>query len=120
MPLREIKPKPARQRFGPHWFLMILVLGVMILTSVAFIHPNQKANATTSPSSTASVTPDTDETELSPDVLVTEAEALPPTPEEIGYTDGIIFCSSVLVLILLVATLREALWRKEHNGEKDA
>ncbi len=119
MPLREIKPKPARRRFGPHWVLMALVLAVMILTSVAFIHPERHMNATTTPASTASVTPGTDENELAPDLLVEETESLPPTPEEIGYTDGIIFCSSVLVLILLVATLREALWRKEHTKDKD-
>ena len=41
-----------------------------------------------------------------------EVEALPPTPEEIGYTDGIIFMSTLLILILLLGTLREALWRK--------
>jgi hypothetical protein len=41
-----------------------------------------------------------------------EAETLPPTPEEIGYTDGIIFMSTLLILILLVGTLRETLRRK--------
>ena len=119
MPLREIDPKPSKRHIGPHWILMVMVLGVMILTSVAFIHPERKTDATTDPVSTASVTPDVDETELSADLMVAETENLPPTPEEIGYTDGIIFCSSVLVLILLVATLREAIWRKEHAGDKD-
>jgi hypothetical protein len=41
-----------------------------------------------------------------------EMEDLPPTPEEIGYTNGIIFCSTVLVLILLVGTLRETIRRE--------
>jgi hypothetical protein len=120
MPLREIEPKPSKRRLGPQWALMVLVLVVMILTSMAFIHPERQVNATTSPVSTASVTPDFDETELAPDLLEIETESLPPTPEEIGYTDGIIFCSSVLVLILLVGTLRETLRRKDHDGDKDA
>ena len=41
-----------------------------------------------------------------------EQDAQPPTPEEIGYTDGIIFMSTLLILILLVGTLRETLRRK--------
>jgi TRAP-type C4-dicarboxylate transport system permease small subunit len=119
MPLREIEPEPSKRCLEPQWVLMVLVLGVMILASVAFIHPERQVNATTSPISTASPTPVVDETELSPDALVTATESLPPTPEEIGYTDGIIFCSSILVLILLVGTLRETLRRKDHHGDKD-
>ena len=37
---------------------------------------------------------------------------IPPTPDEIGYTDGIIFFATILVLILLVGTLREVIHRK--------
>ncbi len=119
MPLREIKPKPSRRRFGPQWALMVLVLGVMIITSITFIHPERQISAASGLASTASVTADVDETELAPDLLETNVNSLPPTPEEIGYTDGIIFCSSVLVLILLVATLRETLRQKDHHGGDD-
>lgn len=119
MPLREIEPKPSRQRIGPQWVLMVLVLVVMILTSVAFAHPGGQVSSSLTPASTVSVTPDSGETEFGSDALETTAGSQPPTPEEIGYTDGIIFCSSVLVLILLVATLRETLLKKDEKGDND-
>ncbi len=78
-----------------------LVLGVLVLSILAFFSPVSQGWQETTPTPTAY--------ELTP---TNETEAPPPTPEEIGYTDGIIFMSTLLILILLIGTLREILRRK--------
>ncbi len=101
----------SKLRFSPHWLLFILTLGVLVLSSLAFIKPaaTNETTATLSSSETPSYEVVTPSAELTG---TPEAELMPPTPEEIGYTDGIIFCSTVLVLILLVGTLRETMRRE--------
>ncbi len=98
-------PQKEHSRFRKQWVLILLVLGVIFLSSLAFSKPiSQGGQQATSTEVVATETPAS-----SP-----ESEEEPPTPEEIGYTDGIIFCGTVLVLILLVGTLRETLRRKGH------
>jgi hypothetical protein len=46
-----------------------------------------------------------------PEVIVLEPEDF-LDPEEIGHTDGIIFWSTLLMLIVVIATLRETILRK--------
>ncbi len=91
----------------PQWVLVMLVLGVLFLSSLAFSKPisQKRQDPTSVETQTKTVTG-------TPEATATATEDEPPTPEEIGYTDGIIFCSTVLVLILLVGTLRETLRRK--------
>jgi hypothetical protein len=92
--------------------LFILTLGVLVLSSLALIKPAPLKDQTlTSSPSDGTLSSGV----VTPSAVLTgtpEAELLPPTPEEIGYTDGIIFCSTVLVLILLVGTLRETMRRE--------
>jgi hypothetical protein len=102
----------SKPRFSPHWVLFILTLGVLILSSLAFIKPAALSDQTQTPSPSEGTLSGES---VTPSAMLTgtpEAEQLPPTPEEIGYTDGIIFCSTVLVLILLVGTLRETMRRE--------
>lgn len=96
-------------RLTPHWLLITLVLGVLTLFSLAYASPISQNNAGVLPQETDDVpTPPGFEQTPTPD----PQELPPPTPEEIGYTDGIIFWSTLLVLILLIGTLRETLYRK--------
>jgi hypothetical protein len=121
MSLQEIDPRPQKPAIGPQWILLMLVIGVMIITSIAFMRPISSGRPTPTPTGQALAYPVAEETEealdaeLTPTVMATE----PPSEEEVGYTDGIILCSSVLVLILLVGTLRENLRRHNQQGGQD-
>jgi len=112
MALKNQDPRPQK-RSSLWWVLILLVLGVLALSILAFASPVSQGLQAATPSPTGLVDPATGETTENLDVTQTaEAEALPPTPEEIGFTDGIIFMSTVLILILLLATLRETILRK--------
>jgi len=87
----------SKLKFSLHWVLFILTLGVLVLSSLVFIKPISQNGSTLTPT---------------PFEMMTATEELPPTPDEIGYTDGIIFFSTILVLILLVGTLRETIRRE--------
>jgi len=112
----ENQDKPRGQmkiKFEPLYFLFILSLVILSLFIIAFARPVYPAslNATIEPTLKASLETDQPENE---NLLTTTPtpELEPPTPEEIGYTDGIIFWATVLVIILLAGTLRETLRRK--------
>lgn len=102
----------VKHRCGPHWILYLLLVLVLTLSIMAFTSPISQNNQAVTPSPTANAM----DGEVAPTsaalTATAEAETLPPTPEEIGYTDGIIFWSTILILILLIGTLREALRRK--------
>lgn len=112
----ENQDNPRRQlkiKFEPQYFLFILSLVILFLFIIAFARPVYPAslNATVEPTKTTSLETDQPGNE---NLLTTTPtpELEPPTPEEIGYTDGIIFWATVLVIILLAGTLRETLQRK--------
>ena len=119
MPSTLTRPDPPQKRAGGQYLIFILVLGVLFLSTLAFVRPISQEAVTPTSEITPSVTPE--EAGLSGESipLETETDEPPPTPEEVGYTDLIIFCSTVLVLILLVGTLREMIRRKRHEGERD-
>lgn len=112
-------PEGAQQPIGtkPQWVLVALVLVVMIIGSLAFFQPT--AQGTSTPAATITSVPAQGEVLSSTTPTPADEPVRPaPTQEEIGYTDGIIFCSSVLVLILLVGTLRETIrYRRRQEGE---
>ena len=96
------------------WVLIALVLVVLVLSILAFISPISQGGQGSTPtpsvvSTTGAATP-TGDLEMT---QTAEGDTLPPTPEEIGYTDGIILMSTLLILILLVGTLRETLHRRK-------
>lgn len=114
MAIEESPQEPKQRLIGPYWILIALVVGVLILATLAFLRPIAGDTPTATPvDSAASLTPEGMDTQEAGDQTATITEA-PPTPEDIGYTDGIIFCSSVLVLILLVGTLREVIRQRGH------
>jgi hypothetical protein len=96
--------------------LLALVIGVMIITSIAFIQPLSQGGVTPTPELATLVSPAAETTQEGMDLTPTVTPTEPPSAEEVGYTDGIILCSSVLVLILLVGTLRETLHRRNQQG----
>jgi len=101
-----------RFKLGPHWLLLVMVMGVLILTSLAFLRSESLEVVESTPSQTATESTQIGETLDSTMTQEMEAESSSPTSEEVGYTDGIIFFSSILVLILLVGTLRETVRRE--------
>lgn len=100
-------------KFWPHWVFLILLLGVITLSVMACIQPilaepqeTQTPVQTETPSQGPLM-------ETNSDVAIQTQQALPPpTPDEIGSTTGIILWATILVLILLIGTLRETLYRK--------
>jgi hypothetical protein len=108
---RRPHAKPRQGRLVSRWVLLGLMLSVVILSSLAFTRPiaqnRQAATATDELPPVATESAQESSTE----------EEAPPTAEEIGYTDGIIFCSSILVLILLVGTLRETFYRRKQQNK---
>ncbi len=112
MALEELPQEPEPRPIGPYWILIALVIGVLILATLAFLRPIAGDGPASTPvDTTASLTPEGMDTPEAGEQTVT-VTAAPPAPEDIGYTDGIIFCGSVLVLILLVGTLREVIRRR--------
>lgn len=111
MPLRQDNKHPSKLRAVPLWFLFALVFIVIILFTLAFTSPiSQEVRESTV---TPTVITTLDEEIATDGALTPEPEAVPRTVEDIGYTDGIIFWSMVLVLIILIATLREIILRKK-------
>lgn len=106
----QTSPVQPNGRFK--WGIVVLILGVLIIASFAFGRSDaEEANPT--PSEEAVFRAATTETSMASDSTAeTVIVDLPPSPNEVGYTDGIIFLATILVLILLVGTLREVVQRK--------
>ena len=120
MAIDELDPQPQKPGIGPQWILLMLVIGVMIITSVAFMQPLSGGRALPTPTLELMAYPVETETAESPEATPSVTPTEPPSAEEVGYTDGIILCSSVLVLIRLVGTLRETLRRRNiQEGQRD-
>ena len=94
------------------WGLVILIMVVLILASFAFGRQSGEEIATASPTPSLTVLSETGTAMAGNTTTETITMDIPPTPDEIGYTDGIIFFATILVLILLVGTLREVIHRK--------
>ena len=101
----------SKMRIEPQYVMIFFSLVILLVIIAAFVRPVYPAtlSQTVEPSFTPiAETPQmTEASEITP-----TPTSLPPTPEEIGYTDGIIFWATILVIILLVGTLRETLRRK--------
>ncbi len=109
------KPKGSRLlskiKFEPQYLIFLFSSLILLAIIIVFARPVYPAalNQTTEPSFTPIV--ETQQPIVDGEITPTPT-ALPPTPEEIGTTDGIIFWATVLVIILIVGTLRETLRRK--------
>lgn len=116
MSLQELDPQPKKPVTGSPWILLVLVIGVMLITSIAFLQPLSQDDATPTSTQEMLAYPAAGSTQEGTDLTQTVTPAEAPSAEEAGYTDGIILCSSVLVLILLVGTLRETLHHRNQQG----
>ena len=116
MPEPSLQPGPIRFKDAPQWILFLFALGMLTFSTLAFMKPifQGSVDATPSPIS-PTMTEAPNAVVATPTAVITPTEVMPPTPEEIGYTDGIILFSTILVVIVLVATLREVLWHRGHD-----
>lgn len=90
--------------------MLILILGVLMLSILAFISPIYQEMGELTPTELTTI--DAPATSAPPHTPVPLPEETTVSSEDIGYTDQIIFWSMVLVMIILVATLRETAIRK--------
>ena len=111
MPLRQDCRPPSKLGPASHWILFALVLIVIALSTLAFTSPisQEERDLTATPLELTTH----DDGIVPGESLSLEPEAIPRTEEDIGYTDGIIIWSTVLVLIILIATLRETILCKK-------
>jgi len=98
--------------FGSQLILFTLIIGVVILAILTFTRPISQGVRTVTPCPTSMILTAPAQSSGTAPVVTPTSEVVPLTPEEIGYTDLIIFWSTVLVLILLVGVLRETISQK--------
>jgi hypothetical protein len=106
----------TRLGFGSQLILFTLIIGVVILAILTFTRPISQGTRTVTPCPTSLALTATTQPSGTAIVNTPTSEVVPLTPEEIGYTDLIIFWSTVLVLILLVAVLRETILQKKSSS----
>jgi len=90
----------TRLGFGSQLVLFTLIIGVVILAILTFTRPISQVERTITPCPTSLALTATAQPSGTVIVYTPTSEVVPLTPEEIGYTDLIIFWSTVLVLIL--------------------
>jgi len=95
------------------WTLLVMVFIIVVLAFMAFISPIAQPIGERVITVTVTPAPLEDGLEATPaaEVIVLEPEDF-LDPDEIGHTDGIIIWSTVLLLIVVIATLRETILRK--------
>jgi len=112
-------PKGTRLGFGSQLILFTLIIGVVILAILTFTRPISQVERTITPCPTSLALTATAQPAGTTIALTPTTEVVPLTPEDIGYTDLIIFWSTVLVLILLVGVLRETILQKNVSKTSD-
>lgn len=107
-------PKNGKTSFKGYWVFFVLIFAVLTLSILAFNSPvsQDSRNTTPSPAALSGDLQTTSTAEVA-QTMTAETTLLPPTPEEIGFTNGIILWSTILILILLVGTFREVLYRRQ-------
>lgn len=105
----------TRFGFGSQLILFSLIIAVVILAILTFTRPISQVERTITPCPTSIALTATAQPSGTAFVITPTSEVVPLTPEEIGYTDLIIFWSTVLVLILLVGVLRETILQRKDS-----
>lgn len=118
-PNGENGKKRTRIGFGSQLILFTLIIGVVILAILTFTRPISQGERTITPLPTSMELTATAQPFGTAAVITPTSEVVPLTPEEIGYTDLIIFWSTVLVLILLVGVLRETILQRKDSEPSD-
>jgi hypothetical protein len=113
---RDFTQAPTKSRLV--WALLGLLIIVVILAILALRSPISEPIGERTMVPTLADTPSVESlTETpQPEVIILSPEDF-LDPEEIGHTDGIIFWSTVLLVIVIVSTLRETLLRKKGSNE---
>lgn len=95
------------------WTLLVMIFVIVVLAFLAFRSPISQPVGERVITVTVTSAPSEDDLTITPEpeVIVLEPEDF-LDPDEIGHTDGIIFWSTLLLLIVVVATLRETILRK--------
>lgn len=113
----EINGNGKKTKIPLHWSFFIMIFGVLALSIVAFFSPiSQCEPPAVTPSEVAMAETGSSTPEFQGTPVPTETLP-PPTPDEIGYSNGIIFWSTILILILLIGTLREILYARKKSEE---
>lgn len=118
-PNGENEKNGTRIGFGSQLILFTLIIAVVILAILTFTRPISQGERTITPCPTSMALTATAQPHGTAVVVTPTSEVVPLTPEEIGYTDLIIFWSTVLVLILLVGVLRETILQRRDNEASD-
>ncbi len=102
------------------WFLIGMIVIIIVLAILALRSPISQPIGERTMIPTLEETPSA----LSPDetpepvvIILGQEDFL--DPEDIGHTDGIIFWSTILLLIVVVGTLREAILRRKSSPSND-
>jgi hypothetical protein len=113
----EHNQSPTKNRLM--WALLALLVIVVVLAILALRSPISEPIGERTMVPTLVDTPSIESlTETpQPEVIVLGPEDF-LDPEEIGHTEGIIFWSTVLLIIVIVGTLRETILRKKSPDEK--
>jgi len=95
------------------WTLLVMVFIIVVLAFLALRSPISQpvGERMITITVTSALSDDGLTTTPEPEVIVLEPGDF-LDPDEIGHTDGIIFWSTVLLLIVVIATLRENFLRK--------
>ncbi|MCJ7623711.1 MAG: hypothetical protein MUO76_09425 [Anaerolineaceae bacterium] len=86
--------------------LVVIVLSMAILAWVTPDASNVFAQNTTDTLENVELT-------ATPIPILATEESQSISSEEVGYMDGVIFCGTILVLMLFLGTLREILWYRK-------
>jgi hypothetical protein len=91
------------------WGLLAMAVIVIGLAVLAFLSPISQPNV----APTDTVSPEAGDPSPAGLTQTPEPAQFLPDADEIGHTDGIIFWSTVLLLILVIGTFRETFLRKK-------
>lgn len=113
MTRNEAHQQKSEIKIQPQSILFMFSLLVLLILFAAFARPVYPLGLASTAQPTSTLLIDTDTTSDQGTLTSTLITQLPPpTPEEIGTTDGIIIWATILIVILLVGTLRETLRRR--------
>lgn len=99
-------------KISKQWIVSLLILIIFALSILAFTSPVSEGMGQAESMAASEPTGQTSESTETAVTPTPDSEEMPPTPEEIGYTDGIIIWSTILIIILLIGTLRETIRRE--------
>jgi hypothetical protein len=116
MPERNGDPNASIWKNRLVWMLLAMLVVVVVLAALSLRSPISQPIGERTMVPTLDGTPSADSLTATPipEIIILGQEDF-LDPEEIGHTDGIIFWSTVLLLIVVIGTLRETVLRKNNH-----